>query len=312
MATLAELALREEGYLVDITFHKVRTATTVDPKVLGINVEDNEQLQTFYNNHVKKTQMTWLSTQNIHLRKAQSISKSVHKRKILDSLDGKSYLPKAKLPSFKAFMKKKNEEYLKVRDNLVDEYDIIVHQFRQELEADFLNETVSDHDERQILMNAIMSKVPSKEEVYDSFRIEQNYMLFAMTSELMDDEDKAESQEMMNKRINEMNGVTLSVVFEKLSLVMTALWEKHYTKTHHDKVDEAIVEITQRNIFKNSYLEELKKEIIEGKEEKSLGKYELLLTKIYREAKSIGEDHRLDIGLCPLTLPQLEANMLAI
>ena len=306
MSKSIEKTLREDGYLVEVKFHKVRTATTVNPKAIGIDVKDNKELESFYDKHVKKSQISWLANDNIYLRKAQSVSKSVHKRKIKDSLDGSLYMPKTKLPAFKAYVKEKKAEYMKVRDGLVADYDRLVREFRRDLEADFLNTTVASDVERQQLIDAIMKKVPTKLEVYNSFMVEQTYMMFAMSTELMDDDDKDASLESAKIRMDEMNGVTLSVVFEKLNKIMSALWNKKYTKTQHDMVDEIIVEIDDRNIFSNSTLEAIKHDVARVKELRSLEEYEYILTKVYAAAKDIGEDGRLDVNGSILSYDQLE------
>lgn len=301
-----EEILREAGYLVDVSFRKVGTTITISPKVLGIEVGSNEELASFFDKFVKSSQISWLGKRNTQILKAEALSKAVHKRKIRDSLDGKHYLPKSKLPGFKAFMKEKKTEFMKVRDNLVDSYELDVRSFRRKLEDDFLRETVTNDTERDQIIAAIMSKVPSKEELKNSFKVEQTYMLFAMTSELMDEEDKQASIESAQMRMNEINGNTLALVFDKINLILEALVEKRHTKKHKQMVADLVEEITIRNIFSNSDLDAIKQDLIDVAITNTLDGYETIIGTVYKTSRDIQEDHQLNLDTSIFTLKQLE------
>lgn len=301
-----EETLRDGGYLVDVVFHKVGTSITIKPEVLGVEINGNDELADFYQNFVRNAQISWLGKANPNIRKAESIAKSVHKRKIKDSLDGKHYIPKSKLAGFKGFLAEKKKEYLAVRDTLVDSYELDVRLFRRRLENDFLNETVSDDDERERIIQAIMGRVPSKEEVYDSFKIEQSYMLFAMSSELEDESDRDAVIESTNMRLYAINGNTLAVVFDKANTILQAIFNKKYTKKHERISYEIIQEIEERNIFSNSKIEELRTIFQSLIGSQSLSDYEVFMGKLYKMALDINQEHQLAIDKSVLSLAQLE------
>lgn len=305
MAKVEEL-LRDGGYLVDVTFHKVGTNITISPEVLGVEVRGNEELGDFFHQFVKDSQISWLGKRNKQIRRAESIAKSVHKRKIKDSLDGKHYMPKSKLPEYKEFLKGKKKEFYEVRDELVDSYEFDVRQFEAKLRNNFLSETITDSAERDKVVKAIMNKVPTKDELKESFKIEQSYMLFAMTSELVDEDDKEASIERANQRMNEINGRTLAVVFEKLNKIMRALMNKKHTKTHVDMADEIVEELNTRNLFNHSTIEDIKVLYGKVKDNQDLDDYELIIGKLYRFAQDIGEEHQLPTDECVLSLKQLD------
>lgn len=301
-----EETLRDGGYLVDVTFHKVGTNITISPNVLGIEIGGNEELGDFFHQFVKDSQISWLGKRNPHIKKAESIAKSVHKRKIKDSLDGKHYMPKSKLPAFKEFLKQKKTEFFKVRDELLDSYELDVRQFEAKLRNDFLAETIMDSAERNTIVEAIMGKVPSKKDLEDSFKVEQSYMLFAMTSELMDDDDKEASIESANMRMNVINGRTLAVIFDKLNSIMLALSKHKHTKVHENMANEIVEEMKVRNIFKHSTLQKIQESYEKVKNNQSLDDYEIIIAQVYKFSKEIGESHQLAVNESALSLNQLE------
>ena len=305
-AISVEEALTGGGYIIDLKFYKVGTNITISEEALGIDTSTNEELSDFLNTFVKKTQISWLGNKNVHIRKAESISKSVHKRKIKDSLDGIDYIPKAKMPAFVSFLSEKKKEYLKVRDNLLESYDLDVRLFERRLRTDFLNETVGDDERREELIKKIMAKVPSRDEVYDSFKVEQDYKLFAMSSQLLAEEDKEDAYNLALERMNGINGKTLSVVFEKTSTIMTALLEKRHTKKHEKIANEIIEEIVDRNIFSHSGLENIKEDYQHIKDNQDLEQYEVFVGKVFKLAQEIDEVHQLPLDKSVFTLEQLE------
>lgn len=301
-----EEKLREGGYLVDVRFHKIGTNITISPQVLGVDIRSNDELGDFFNQFVKNSQISWLGKKNGEILKAQSIAKSVHKKKKKLSLDGQHYVPKSSLPEFKDFLKGKTEEFLAVRDELVDNYDLYVRQFKRRMEEDFLSATIHDSSERTDVLDAITSKIPTKEEVEESFKVEKSYMLFAMTGELMDDEDREAAVESANIRMNEINGNTASVIFDKLITNINALVKKKYTKTHDAIANEIVEELDKRNIFSHHALAELRDDFIKVKDNVDLDDYEIMIGKTYKFAKEIGTTDQLSLDESPLSLKQLD------
>lgn len=298
--------LRDEGYLVDVMFHKVGTTITISPQVLGVDIGDNEELANFFDQFVRNARISWLGKKNPDILKAESIAKSVHNRKIRDSLDGKHYIPKSKLTGFKDFLNQKKEEFYEVRDNLVDNYDLNVRSFHRKLENDFLTETVIDSGQRSEMVELIMDRVPSKQEVYESFKVEQDYMLFAMMTELSDESDKEAAIESANIRMNRINGNTLAVTFDKVNTVINAVIEKRHNKRHVNIIKDAAEEITDRNVFSHSGLDELKVDLEAIGDSSDLSDYEMVVGKIYYLFDTFGELDQLSLANSPFNLKQLE------
>lgn len=298
--------LKNGGYLVDVVFHKVGTNITIKPEVFGLEFKNNPDLETFFQQFIRRTQVSWLGKNNVHIRKAESIAKSVHNRKIKDSLDGKHYIPKTRLAGFKDFLRTKKEEYFKVRDELVDTYELSVRSFERKLENDFLNETVKDNKQRSTLIKAIMNKVPTKEAVYDSFKVEDTYMAFAMMYDEVDEEDKEAAVENANIRMKRIIGNTLSVVFDKTNTILNAIIEKRYTKRHSNMLQDIISEIDERNIFSHLDLENLKKEYESISDSSNLADYEYIVGRIYFLADEAGETDQLNLADSVFSLSQLE------
>lgn len=298
--------LRDGGYLVDVVFHKVGTNITISPDVLGIEIGNNEELKSFFDQFVRNTQLSWLGRNNTHIRKAESIAKSVHNRKIKDSLDGKHYIPKSNLLGYKNFLREKKVEYYAVRDQLVDSYELDVRRFRRKLENDFLSETMDDETQRGKMIEAIMEKVPSEEEVYDSFKIEESYMLFAMMTEMLDDEDKESAIESANIRMSRINGNTLAVVYDKLNTIITAIVESRHTKRHESMLLETVQEIDTRNIFSHSGIVDLKRGLESLPAKPDLTDFEVVVGGLYRLALDLKEEHQINLSKSVFTLNQLE------
>lgn len=298
--------LRDGGYLVDVMFHKVGTTITISPQVLGIEVAGNEELASFFDQFVRNAQISWLGRNDVDIRKAESIAKSVHNRKIRDSLDGKHYIPKSKLPAFKDFLRTKRDEYFVVRDNLIDNYDLNVRSFKRKLEEDFLSETITDVAQRDKIVKLIMDRVPSKEKVYESFKVEQDYMLFAMMTELVDDEDKDAAIESANIRMNRVNGNTLAVVFDKVNIVINAIAEGRYSKRHTTIIKDTAIEVEERNVFSHSGLVDLKEHLLQIGDNSDLSEFESLVGRIYYLFEKVDELDQLSLASSLFNLKQLE------
>ena len=285
------------GYIVDVTFKRPRMAVTISPQLLGVKLDTNAELKDFFDSFVENNRISFYGKNNKLLNNASNIAKHVHKRKkqmALGSSD--AFMTKDVLEDFRVYLEGETKEYMKVRDELVADYPAIVDNFNNQLKNDFLKNTLSSLSdvERDEIAERIMRRVPTQTEFYEAFQVGLKRKKIVLT----DDVEADEADEIMaelSETVNEIVGKTLSVAFNTVNYVLDVQTEKGSINTRNRNSIAALKEeLTKRNIFDNSFIDDLCEEIpaLDAMDnEEFVEELEFIAARIYGYAK---EKHILD------------------
>lgn len=307
----AEELLRDGGYIIDVHFRKGGSTITLSPQLLGVDIAKNDDLKGFFDEYVENNKVSFFGKNNVWWNKTQSIAKSAHKKKIEMSLDGKSYMTPTILREYKVFLDEKKGEFFAARDELVNEYENAVLEFRHKLENKLLSNTLSGltWDERQDIIGRVMRRIPSKEKFYKSFKVELSHTKFALSGEVVEEFQEDVLDETVD-RVYDITGRTLAVIFSKMNKIYGYIDKNgSITKTYREMLVETAQDITNRNVFDNHILENIREDMLamEGLDADTIADLcETAISSVYCYADEIGMVDALDMDEAKLSVPDME------
>lgn len=309
-----EKIIHQEIVNVEVSFRKPKQQIKIDEKMLfGETKIEDEGLKDFISSYLVGNKVNWFGKNNKQLKRANAISQAVHRKKNELALDGKSAIPKDSLPVLKEFLKKKEEEFYEVREELYREHSHILDDFRTKLESDFIRKTndFASYVDIEKMTAKVLSQVPTAEEMYNSFAVHRDYTLFAMSTEMIDEDDKVAVEQSTIRRMEHINGHTLSIIFDKANTVMKAMLERKLSKKHEKILLSIVQELENRNIFKNTgfdnLLEKAKTFAVETVFNLDVTEeMEYFLADVYLQADELNQLSQIDFSTSVLARNQLE------
>ena len=125
--------LQKQGVVVDVSVGRLRIPVTLDPKVYGINIKENDDLNLFFSQHIKNSKLVFISKEKE--KKLQSLETNVRQKLTSMSVGyNKKYLPIETYKEYEIFFEEKKREYLKIRDEIVSDWDNTVKLFAIQLD----------------------------------------------------------------------------------------------------------------------------------------------------------------------------------
>lgn len=299
--------LRHEGFVVDVSFRRKGHYITVSPKLLGADVDNNEELSDFFKKHVKSSKVAFLD--DTIVRKAENVSKTTHKEKRKRSLGQTgSFMTREILDEFKEYLDKKKVEYFEQRDVLVDLYDEMVAHHKQEFKDKLVKNTMSSlsEQERDELVDKVFQRIPSKEEYFSSFDV----TLRTTKVTLVDELDESEADDAMQDtiaQVNEITGKNLGIAFDCLNNLMERYHKDGSLNSSNKRVFTTVSSnLRKRNLFNDAMIESIIDLMTEFKsngvsDEVIIEESEILVSKIYGYALEIGVAEDLNLADAALT-----------
>ena len=293
--------LQREGVLVRVHVGRIRGNMELTPEVLGIDSK-SELLTDFFDDYAKNGSLSFIpASYEKELKRVESRIRMM-KTRLSIGYDN-SYMPITVYRTFQDHLKTAQKEYSEVRDKIVDNWATVISRFEATLDQALSSLNPSA---REKIKNAIMNRIPQKDEYEASFYMRTSLKAFPVMENVnLDSEDlalevKEGAIEDNIQMVYEVLGGALAEAFETVNTVY-ASFEKNRRvppKTH-GALREAVKRVKQRDLFKNamvtqivSEMDKLSLELLSGEVPETC---ENLLSKIYGYAKEIGVTMYIDM-----------------
>lgn len=286
--------LQREGVLVRVHVGRIRGNMELTPEVLGIDSKAQE-LSEFFEQYAKNGSMSFIPAKDEKELKRIESRIRMQKTRLSIGYDN-SYMPLSVYRTFQTHLKTAQADYLAVKERIVADWTGIISRFEYSLDQALSSLNPAS---RQLLKNALMGRIPKKEEYEDSFYLRTSLKAFPvmdsihLENEELAGEVKAGALEDNIQMVYEVLGGALGEAFETVNTVYSA-YEKNRRvppKTH-GALKDAVKRIKQRDLFKNAMVSQIVSEMDKLSMELTGGDIEEacedLLSKIYGYASEIG------------------------
>lgn len=275
------LLLRQSGLLVKVHVGRARGAKKVNLKALGIN--DKEVLE-FMKEYFKNGEFNYIG-----IRKNQDFAKvESNLRKELASraigYDGQ-FLTIEDYKEFKKIFEKEKVRYLEMRDNVYNDWDNIIGEFKTNLKDALFKLGCQDPN----IYQSILDSIPSQDKYRDSFYVSISLKAFPVLenanffdpeiADLLEDTQQNE----LASCVNEVTGNVLGLAFKTLDNTLNKCSEtgKVEYRTRNTLMTTS-KKLTRRNIAGNQFIFNVAMEFDKC--------HSLLENKEYDDFLDVGED----------------------
>ena len=304
--------ISKQGVIVKLEVTGGRNSYFISPKIYGVkNDMLSDGSKTFIGQHMKDGRVRLIPKE---LENQLRSKETMLKKKLSEIVIGynNSFVPIESFKKFEVFFENIKDEYFAIRDTLVDEYEALKSSFIKVTEnmISDLNAT-----EAQAEVNQIIKKLPTKEEFYNSFKIEMKVSAFPNVANLdmFDDTIKDRILNSVRDADNSMikSSITSSINEGVKALISILNGDMNRTNIH-PKIKEGIINATERmaekNIFANpkvyGYIDNIKG-ILSLNLIEAIAEAEIVLSSLYYYSTELKLEGELDLGKCPLTKQQL-------
>lgn len=251
---------KQQGVLVDIHVGRLRNKVTLPPNAFGVDIKDDDNLETFFDEYVKSGKVTYIP--NSIEKRFQSIETNIRqKKKELSMGYDDKFMPIEVYKEFKKFIDEQKVKYFDVRDEVLAQWDVLIRNFKE-----LLNDSLGLMNAlyKKELIHDIYSKLPSKEQFEESCYIEPELMAFPTNEniDLFDEELSEEMRESIAKKsintVYEILNNILSDAFKNVNLVMKYYVEKNdLTKKQLDVLKKLKNRLKTKNILKHPIVNDI-------------------------------------------------------
>lgn len=299
--------LRNDGFVVDVSFKRKGHYITVSPKLLGADVDNNEELREFFSKHVKASKVSFLDDNRV--KGAENISKSTHKDKRKRSLgQSGSLMTREMLNDFKSYLEGQKEKYFEERDKLVQDYDDMVLYHKEEFKEKLVKNTMTtlSEQERDELVEKVFKRIPSRDEYFNSFDVTIKTTKVTLVEEL-DESEAADALQDTIQQVNEITGKNLSISFDALNNLMEVYHKNGILNARNRSIFTTVTaDLKKRNLFNDAVVEEIIGLMAGFKanhtpDEEVIEEAEVMVSKIYGYALEIGVADALNLNNATLT-----------
>lgn len=306
--------LQKQGVVVDISVGRLRIPISLDPKIYGIDIDENKELNEFFSEHVKNSKLVFISKQKE--KRLQSLETNVRQKLSTMAIGyNKKYLPIETYKEFEIFFNEKKAEYLAVRDEIVDNWEHTVKSFAVKLDISLSQLNSLDRENLKI---KIMNRIPTMEQYRDSFYMETHIRAFPVMANV-DVFDKDIAKKVRDSAVKEnINSVyeIISNVLDNAFVILSKSY-KYYQKystlnaVQLKKINSLIPLLKRNNLLKNELINEIISDLeVVSKETDIDYKMELIdviFGKIYKYSIEIGITDRLSLNESVYDKPTLES-----
>jgi len=303
--------LRNELFLVDVNFRKAGHEITISPKLLGVDIDGNDDLQSFFSDFVRNNRVSFLK-KNV-TQKADNVAKSAHKEKRARALgSSNNFMTAEVMKEYQEYLEKKKEEYFKARDEIMDEYDFMVESFKIDFKNKLINQTLStlSEKERDEIMAKVFKRIPTAKEYANSFKVGMTRTKISLAGEVDHSQVDDVIQDTL-EQVNEITGKNLNIAFTTLNTLMSHYHENGMLNGRNRAVFTTVPkELKKRNLFNDAIVEEVAKKLTDFKLNKTsddlvIEESEMLVSKIYGYAVQIGVEDELDLSSSVLNVDEM-------
>lgn len=250
--------LRNDGFVVDVSFKRKGHYLTVSPKLLGADIDNNEELNEFFKKHVKASKVAFLDDDRV--KDAENVSKAVHKKKRNVSL-GQSgvFMTREILDEFKVYLEEYKAKYFVERDKLCADYDTMVAFHKNEFKEKLVKNTMKSlsETERDELVEKAFKRVPTKDEYFNSFDVTISTTKVTLVGELDESEEEDALRDTV-QQVNEITGKNLAIAFEALNKLLKVYHQDGILKSANKRIFTTVPnDLRKRNLFNDAIIEEI-------------------------------------------------------
>lgn len=286
--------LQQQGVLVKIHIGRARNYIEVNPKIFGVDVDKSEELNEFFSEYIKNGTMNFIP--NSDEKVLHNIEAKVRTKRDRMAIGyDNEYMPLEIYKEFKDYVDKAREEYLEVRDSILDRWNDLIARFKGVLRA-----SLSDMNalNKEAIYEQIIGKLPTKEDYKNSFYMRIGLRAFPVSQNLnlFDDEISSQIKETLLqdsvRSVHEILGNTLADCFTSVNAILIS-YDKSNKIAHKTMagLKEGAKRIRQKNLFKNPFIESIAKDMESmtklSSDDEVVEKAEIVVCKIYGYSQEI-------------------------
>lgn len=304
--------LQQEGVLVRVHVGRIRGHMELTPETLGIDAQ-SEELSDFFGEYAKNGTLSFVPQSfEKELKRLESRLRT-QKTRMTIGYDN-SYMPIATYNVFQKNVVETREEYMAVRDKIVNDWSGVLARFEYTL-----NQALSslNPSARETIKRALMNRIPTKKEYEESFYLRTSLKAFPvmenvhLSSSELAEAVKAGALEDNVAMVYDVLGGALADAFETVNTVYSSYERNHSIppKTQ-GALKDAVKRIKQRDLFKNAMVTAIADDmgdlLANLKDGDVAEACESLLSKIYGYAKEIGITQHINLKGSMLNMEELE------
>lgn len=305
--------LQHKGVIVEVSVGRKRMPVSLDPKVYGVDVNTNEEVATFFKEHIKKSKLLFIP--KTYEKKLQSIESFIRlKRNSMAIGYDNKYILLEDYHKFMEIFNKKKEEYFNILEEITCNWDSMVINFKNQL--DIIFDSLNSLDKGKIQAQ-IWSKVPTVEEYKESFYFKVKLKAFPVMSNVSIFD--SEIAEQVKERAIEENILAVQDIISNTLNDTFGVLSDAYTFYNNNadlsviqlsKLGKLVPNLQKNNLLRNEFIMEIINDLKENNSipdiDKKIEQIEVILGKIYKFSKELGLEQNLPLNKCPLSIDILE------
>lgn len=306
--------IRKQGLIVTEHIGRKRNYVKVSPKLFGVDLSTKgTETNEFFKQHMRMGKITFLpDNYESELENIESIVRVTRKRNAI-GYDNK-FMTMDSYNHFMTLVEKKKEEYFDTRDKIVANWDAIIARFKELLWISLDELRAIEKDK---VFQAVVSKLPTKEDYTNSFYMNIGAKAFPVTENLsMFTEDiQSQIQDGLNQEtietLYEVIGNTLNDAFGTVIKVIKSIRvsDTEFKNIHFrtfDALKESSKRIAKKNIFHNPKIESIRESLEElaslsVNPEIMYEEAEVIAAIIYGYAMELGIEKSINLKSSPLS-----------
>ena len=237
--------LKQKVVIIKMKIGWARTNISLSSKQMGINPQDEEMIK-FVDEHFKSGKISVIPDRyNNQLRSLESGMRQFVKTNSI-GYDNQA-IPIAKLDRFLEKYEKTKKEFFEIRDEIYLQYDNLVDETLIKTEIMFKDIGI-EQDDRKIFLQNISSRIPTKENFYNSFVFDYIPEMFPeLYTELIGEEQK---EKYMENFIKEVFETSLNIALNTANNVIVKIEKDGYIKGKTiEQIDNTIKTLEENDIF---------------------------------------------------------------
>ncbi|MBG9694156.1 hypothetical protein ABD91_25825 [Lysinibacillus sphaericus] len=250
--------IRNSGILVRETIGRKRSYIEVSPEMYGVDIKKKQEgTRKFFEDHVRKGRLSFIPS--YFDRKLTNLEGKVRiaRRRATIGYDEKFMT----MESYNEFQKKFEDwkqEYYKIRDEIINNWDQIILDFRESLESSLSDLNSINHD---VMIDKIMNKIADRENYYNSFYMNLVLEAFPIADNLAMFTPEIQNQMRKNvekesiRAMYEMLQSNIDVIFVQTARIINTLDSGQ--DVHHRTINQMSIvanQVRKNNIIGNDVI----------------------------------------------------------
>lgn len=312
--------VRQQGLIVKVHVGGGKNDYELSPKVYGINENDlGDEVKELFSEHVKKSKIGFLP--NAYAKRLKNLESNLRMQCRRNSIGyDNSFMAMPSYREFRDYYNKSQEDYMKIRDEIMDKYDLLVQRFKEItwISLEKLNAIDLDSEYHKIV-DRFGGKPGDrlyemfKEKYKDNFYMSLSVKAFPVTENLdmFEDDIKEQIQDGLNQEtvqtLYEIIGNSLNDAFSSVEKVIISAGKNdgRVAPKTLSSITDTIPRLKQKNIFSNVKINEIADNISNmivnpTDSDTLLQEAEIILAKIYSYAVELNIEHLINLKDSPL------------